>query len=330
MDGRLQTATARSAAGRPPARSGSTSPVTGSSTGTGGDGTTRSGPARPPPSRPAGPGRQRDPRIVRLRLAAEPADLGGVAVVVVIVAFLVLRPAASVGSGAAMPVRPRHRRRAALRRSPSGSGRAPSPRTATRPAARRPSRRPAPAGQKELVTIETDLGNIAITRRERPVADRGGQLRRPRRLAATTTASCSIGVAALQDGTPFVIQGGDPTGTGGGGPGYTIQDEPVKTPYKRGTVAMARTSDAELGRLAVLHRPRRQGRGRPLEREHLPDHRLGDVRHGHRRQDLRRGRRRRDLPTNPVVGHAEASTVAARRSASGPTDASAAPGRRMP
>ena len=49
-------------------------------------------------------------------------------------------------------------------------------------------------------------------------------------------------VATLQDGTPFVIQGGDPTGTGGGGPGYTIQDEPVKTPYKRGTVAMARTA----------------------------------------------------------------------------------------
>ena len=45
----------------------------------------------------------------------------------------------------------------------------------------------------------------------------------------------------LADGTPFVIQGGDPEGTGSGGPGYTIKDEPVTTPYKRGTVAMART-----------------------------------------------------------------------------------------
>jgi cyclophilin family peptidyl-prolyl cis-trans isomerase len=37
----------------------------------------------------------------------------------------------------------------------------------------------------------------------------------------------------------FVIQGGDPTGTGSGGPGYQFQDEPVKRPYKAGTVAMA-------------------------------------------------------------------------------------------
>lgn len=37
----------------------------------------------------------------------------------------------------------------------------------------------------------------------------------------------------------FVIQGGDPTGTGGGGPGYTFPDEPVVGEYVEGTVAMA-------------------------------------------------------------------------------------------
>lgn len=37
----------------------------------------------------------------------------------------------------------------------------------------------------------------------------------------------------------FMIQGGDPTGTGRGGPGYTFADEPFFGNYDRGTVAMA-------------------------------------------------------------------------------------------
>ena len=49
-------------------------------------------------------------------------------------------------------------------------------------------------------------------------------------------------IAYMQDGTPFVIQGGDPTGTGMGGPGYQIKDEPVTGEYARGVLAMARTA----------------------------------------------------------------------------------------
>ncbi|HAX25277.1 MAG TPA: peptidylprolyl isomerase [Chloroflexi bacterium] len=37
----------------------------------------------------------------------------------------------------------------------------------------------------------------------------------------------------------FMIQTGDPTGTGAGGPGYRFADEPVTRDYVRGTVAMA-------------------------------------------------------------------------------------------
>lgn len=37
----------------------------------------------------------------------------------------------------------------------------------------------------------------------------------------------------------FMIQGGDPQGTGMGGPGYRFDDEPFTGEYKRGTVAMA-------------------------------------------------------------------------------------------
>ena len=52
--------------------------------------------------------------------------------------------------------------------------------------------------------------------------------------------------AGFYDNTPvhrivsgFVIQGGDPTGTGSGGPGYKFNDEPVNLDYLKGTVAMA-------------------------------------------------------------------------------------------
>ena len=41
----------------------------------------------------------------------------------------------------------------------------------------------------------------------------------------------------------FVIQGGDPTGTGTGGPGYHLDAEFSELPHIVGTVAMARSSD---------------------------------------------------------------------------------------
>ena len=37
----------------------------------------------------------------------------------------------------------------------------------------------------------------------------------------------------------FMIQSGDPTGTGTGGPGYRFNDEPISRDYLRGTLAMA-------------------------------------------------------------------------------------------
>jgi peptidyl-prolyl cis-trans isomerase B (cyclophilin B) len=46
----------------------------------------------------------------------------------------------------------------------------------------------------------------------------------------------------------FVIQGGDPTGKGSGGPGYsTVDKPPTSASYKKGVVAMAKTGDEPAG-----------------------------------------------------------------------------------
>ena len=95
---------------------------------------------------------------------------------------------------------------------------------------------PAPQTDAEKiyrVTITTDRGSI--------VMDLDPQL-------APNTVNNFIGLA--RDGyydsltfhrvvPEFVIQGGCPQGTGTGGPGYKFADEPVKTEYTLGAVAMA-------------------------------------------------------------------------------------------
>jgi cyclophilin family peptidyl-prolyl cis-trans isomerase/predicted small lipoprotein YifL len=92
---------------------------------------------------------------------------------------------------------------------------------------------PLPAGEKRDVTIETDLGNIVIE----VEADLGP-------LAAgnfVALVECGFydGVVFHRIMPDFVIQGGDPTGTGSGGPGYEFPNDPVSVPYERGVVAMA-------------------------------------------------------------------------------------------
>ena len=47
--------------------------------------------------------------------------------------------------------------------------------------------------------------------------------------------------------TDFVDQGGDPTGTGSGGPGYQLPDEPPANGYQAGSVAMANAGSGTTG-----------------------------------------------------------------------------------
>jgi cyclophilin family peptidyl-prolyl cis-trans isomerase len=90
-----------------------------------------------------------------------------------------------------------------------------------------------PAGETRTVVIETAKGSITI----KVEADLGP-------LAAgnfVALAGCGFyeGIVFHRLMPGFVIQGGDPTGTGGGGPGYEFPNDPVNVPYDRGVVAMA-------------------------------------------------------------------------------------------
>lgn len=94
----------------------------------------------------------------------------------------------------------------------------------------------APAGDGTTATIVTDVGTIVIElyTDSAPVATQN--------FINLASAGFYNGIDFHRLVPNFMIQGGDPLGTGRGGPGYAIQDEPVVGAYNRGIVAMARTS----------------------------------------------------------------------------------------
>jgi peptidyl-prolyl cis-trans isomerase B (cyclophilin B) len=101
--------------------------------------------------------------------------------------------------------------------------------------ARKPTERLEP-GKTYVVTLATSCGDIAI--------------RLDQKTSPKTAASfANLARTGFYDGTVFhrivpgfVIQGGDPTGSGSGGPGYTTRDVPPRTAtYLKGTVAMAKS-----------------------------------------------------------------------------------------
>ncbi len=111
-----------------------------------------------------------------------------------------------------------------------------------------PTSAPAPmaATDTATVTLATEKGSIVIKVTGSLAPNATGNF--------VALAACGFydGVVFHRLVPGFVIQGGDgqygrapnvdAAHVGGGGPGYTIADDPVTTPYRRGTVAMARTS----------------------------------------------------------------------------------------
>jgi len=95
------------------------------------------------------------------------------------------------------------------------------------------------AGQVKTVTIQTAKGTIVmrIDGSLAPIATGN--------FVALVACHFYDGIVFHRLVPGFVIQGGDPEGTGGGGPGYSIKDDPLNGTYHRGTVAMARTSQPD-------------------------------------------------------------------------------------
>jgi peptidyl-prolyl cis-trans isomerase B (cyclophilin B) len=102
--------------------------------------------------------------------------------------------------------------------------------------AKKPSGRLDP-GKTYVVVLRTSCGAIEI--------------RLDQKVSPKTAASfANLTRTGFFDGTVFhrivpgfVIQGGDPTGSGTGGPGYSTRDVPPRnTTYVKGTVAMAKTA----------------------------------------------------------------------------------------
>jgi peptidyl-prolyl cis-trans isomerase B (cyclophilin B) len=106
---------------------------------------------------------------------------------------------------------------------------------------RRPHARLAPGATYD-VRLQTNCGSFTI---------RVDQRRSP----ATAASFVSLAHRGFFDHTTFhrivpgfVIQGGDPTGTGTGGPGYSTRDVPSQaTTYTKGVVAMAKTGSEPAG-----------------------------------------------------------------------------------
>lgn len=91
-------------------------------------------------------------------------------------------------------------------------------------------------GKTYVATVSTNCGDFQITLDAKRAPKTGGSFK-------------YLADQKFFDGTTFhrivkdfVIQGGDPAGTGEGGPGYTVVEAPPSNlSYKKGVVAMAKT-----------------------------------------------------------------------------------------
>lgn len=93
------------------------------------------------------------------------------------------------------------------------------------------------------VVLDTSMGEIEIRLRPDAAANTAFSFRSLVEGGFYTDVVFHRIVPRLQDGSAFVIQGGDPTGEGAGGPGFQIDLERSDLPHDFGVISMARSGD---------------------------------------------------------------------------------------
>jgi len=199
--------------------------------------------------------RQQERRLQRAKRRQRIALITSVAVVVVVVAaFVLLTSLGGRDEQAAPGAAPTPPPSAAPAAAPGTCAFTPTPNEPAAKPAPVPTVTNAPTSGTVAVDLQTSSGPIPLT------LDRA-------QAPCTVESFLSLVNAGYYNDTPChrlttgeglkVLQCGDPTGTGTGGPGYTIKDEPPTglapdpsgqaVTYPRGTVAMAKTAAPDSG-----------------------------------------------------------------------------------
>jgi peptidyl-prolyl cis-trans isomerase B (cyclophilin B) len=123
-------------------------------------------------------------------------------------------------------------------RVPTGCEKVPEPEDRPDGELEKPALKGAPPTRAVIATNCGDI-TIALAAKDQPDTVRSFAYLAERKFFDGTT---FWRVQRAPDGSDFVIQGGDPTNSGTGGPGYSVTEKPPgDTQYTRGTVAMAKT-----------------------------------------------------------------------------------------
>jgi len=124
----------------------------------------------------------------------------------------------------------------------------PQPTPMTPTATPQPTDQPQDPGKTTQVTLTTSSGPIVIELSTATPITSGNFLK----LAKDGFYNNTVFHRTISG---FMIQGGDPTGTGAGGPGYKFADEPFEGSYSRGTVAMANSGPNTNGsQFFIMHK----------------------------------------------------------------------------